>query len=185
MIKYNKKGAIELSISTVVIIVIGMSMLILGLVLVRSIFTSAQYNVDQLGKNVEAEITKLFNEKGGKTYVYLPNNQVDIKKGSVFGVGFGIKNDVEGDPAAGAFTWEIKASDISKNCKLTLAQADNYLILGSKGTVSLLPGSDPYIARVRIQPSSTAPLCEIKYDFIVNKDGQPYETNYFIVKITG
>ena len=59
----NKKAALELSIGTVVVLVIGMAMLILGLVLVRTIFTGAKYNVDQINKNVEAEINKLFDEE--------------------------------------------------------------------------------------------------------------------------
>src|SRR3989344_329084 len=92
----KRRGALELSIGTIVIIVLAMSMLILGLVLVRTIFTGAKYNVDQLNKNVEAEINKLFNEQGNKIVFYLPNRQADIKKGTSFGVAFGIRNTVQG-----------------------------------------------------------------------------------------
>ena len=41
MIK-NKKGALELSINTIVVIVIGVTLLILGLVFVRGIFEKVQ-----------------------------------------------------------------------------------------------------------------------------------------------
>ena len=58
----NKKAAIELSIGTVVIIVLAMSMLILGLVLIRNIFTGATESVDQINDNVRSEIIKLFQE---------------------------------------------------------------------------------------------------------------------------
>lgn len=180
---HNKKAAIELSIGTIVIIVLAMSMLILGLVLVRNIFTGATYNVDALNKNVEAEINKLFNERGDKIILYLPNNQADIEKGKSYGVAFGIRNDVEGESAAGRFTYNIRASSIQKNCKLTLQQADNYLILGDSGTFELLPGTDPEFRLVKVQPPESAPLCEVQYDITVTKDGQPYDTAFFIVKI--
>ena len=183
MYNKDKKAAIELSIGTIVIIVLAMSMLILGLVLVRSIFTGAKYNVDQLNKNVEAEVNKLFQEKGGKTYIYLPNNQADIKKGNSFGVAFGIKNIVEGEVQAGRFSYKIQAANVQKGCPLTLAQADNYLILGDSGSLDLLPGSDPKFRIVKFQAPETAPLCEIQYDLIITKDGQPYDTTFFIIKI--
>lgn len=179
----SNKGALELSIGTIVIIVIAMSMLILGLVLVRTIFTGAQYNVDQLNKNVEAEINKLFNERGGRTFIYLPDNQAEVKKGDSFGVAFGIKNDVQGESTAGKFVYNIKATSVQTGCRLSLQQADSYLILGSSGSINLMPGEEPKFRLVKVQPPSSAPLCEVSYDLVVTKDGEPYDTNFFIVKI--
>lgn len=182
----NKKGAIELSIGTIVIIVLAMAMLILGLTLVRTIFTGATYNVQELNKNVEGEINKLFNEKEGvKTIIYLPNNEADIKKGTSYGVAFAIKNTVQGENFAGRFSYKIQSSSVQTGCKLSLAQADSYVILGSTGSVDISPGSDPVARLAKIQPPDAAPLCEIFYDLIVTKDGQPYDTNFFVVKITG
>jgi len=182
----NKKAAIELSIGTIVIIVLAMSMLILGLTLVRTIFKGATYNVDQLNKNVEGEINKLFNEKEGiKTIIYLPNNQADIKKGTSYGVAFGIKNTAQGENFAGKFAYKIQASSVQTGCKLSLAQADSYVILGSSGSIDIVPGTEPKFRLAKVQPSASAPLCEINYDLIVTKDGQAYDTNFFIVKITG
>ena len=61
----NKKGAIELSMTTVVVIVLAMSMLILGLVLIRSIFKGATESVNILNDKVKGEITNLFSEESG------------------------------------------------------------------------------------------------------------------------
>ncbi len=185
MIIQNKKGAIELSIGTIVIVVLAMSMLILGLVLIKDIFAGTKYNVDQLNKNVEAEINKLFNEKGGKIFIYLPKSEVEVKKGTSFGVAFAVKNTAQGESQAGKFTYEAKSSDVQKGCQLTLQQADSYLILGSKGSFDLLPGADPHQEIIKIQTPESAPLCEIKYNLAVTKDNQPYETSFFILKITG
>ena len=178
----NKTAALELSIGTIVVIVLAMSMLILGLVLVKNIFTGATYNVDQLNKNVEAEINKLFNERGDKIVMYLPNNQAEIKQGKSYGVAFGIKNTVEGESKAGRFSYKLQASDVQQGCQLTLQQADRYLILGSTGAFDLLPGQIRYNL-VKVQPSSSAPLCEVRYDVAIIKDGQPYDSTFFIVKV--
>ena len=48
----NKKAAMELSIGTIVIIVLAMSMLILGLVLIKTIFSGAKYNIDTMNDKV-------------------------------------------------------------------------------------------------------------------------------------
>lgn len=179
----ERKGAIELSVGTIVVIVLAMSMLILGLVLIRTIFVGSKYNVDQLNKNVEAEINKLFNERGDKIILYLANNQADVKQGKSFGVAFGVRNTIEGESGAGNFAYKIQASDVQKGCQLTLQQADNYLIIGSSGSFSTSPGQIRYNL-VKIQPSSSAPLCEIRYDISVTEDNQPYDSTFFIVRIT-
>ena len=178
-----KRAAIELSIGTIVVIVLAMSMLILGLVLIRTIFKGATYNVEQLDKNVEAEINKLFNARGDKTVLYLPNNEADVSQGKSFGVAFGIKNTIEGETTPGQFTYKVQSSSIQKGCTLTTQQAESYLILGDTGSFSLAPGK-MHTDLVKVQPSSSAPLCEIKYTLTVTKDGQPYDATFFIVKIT-
>ena len=71
---------------------------------------------------------------------------------------------------------------MQKGCQLTLAQADDYLKLGETGTFDLAPGKI-HSDLVKINPSSTAPLCEIKYTIAVKKDGQAYDSSFFIVKI--
>jgi hypothetical protein len=185
MIQKNKKAAIELSIGTIVIIVIAMSMLILGIILVKTIFQGAKYNVDQLNKNVEGEINKLFNEQASKTVFYLPNNQAEVKKGASFGIAFGIRNDAQGEAQSSNFSYEIKASSIQEGCQLTTTQANSFIILGRTGSLNLSPGGDPAYRIAKVQPPSSSPLCEIQYDLAVLKNGQAYDTNFFIVKITG
>jgi hypothetical protein len=64
--KKSKKGAVELSVGTIVIIVIAITMLVFGIVFVRSIMCSAINISDELGKNAEKEISKLFGVVGGE-----------------------------------------------------------------------------------------------------------------------
>ena len=62
----NKKGAVELSVSTIVIIVLAMSMLILGMVLVRSIMCGAIGMTTNINTKVEGEINNLFEATGAE-----------------------------------------------------------------------------------------------------------------------
>ena len=56
----NKTGAIELSVGTIVIIVLALTMLILGLVLVRSIMCSAISITSDTGAGAKKEISKIW-----------------------------------------------------------------------------------------------------------------------------
>ena len=94
MLKINgKEGALELSIGTIVIIVIGMSMLILGLVLVRTIFVGSTASIGELNEKVQNEIATLFADEGSDIVVKLGEGQTaKIKAGSdTFNVGVGAR----------------------------------------------------------------------------------------------
>jgi hypothetical protein len=180
---YNKKGAIELSISTVVIIVLGMTLLIGGIVLVQRIISSSISSIDKIDAGVESQVTKLFSDDSQKTVVRLTNNQIDIKQGQSFGFAVGMKNTEEGSSSASTFTYTVTASDIEKGCSgLTLAQVNGYVILGDTGSVSLLPGKVG-TKLITIKPASTAALCAVMYDLNVLKAGQPYDSTQFRVDI--
>ncbi len=88
-IQKDKKAAIELSIGTVVIIVLAMSMLILGIVLIRNIFAGASDSVNSLNDKVKGEIAKLFTEKDEKIVIFGVGSDrtIKIKQGTE---GFGI-----------------------------------------------------------------------------------------------
>ncbi len=91
----TKKAAIELSIGTVVIIVLAMSMLILGLVLIRNIFGGATDSVDALNDGVRSEITSLFAEESSKIAIKLGAGKLaKIPQGTQgFGIAFGARTD--------------------------------------------------------------------------------------------
>jgi len=58
----NKKAALEMSIGTIVIIVIAVTMLILGIVFVRSIMCTGIVWTEELNEGVMDQIRSLFNE---------------------------------------------------------------------------------------------------------------------------
>ena len=58
----KKKGALELSINTIIIIVIGITLLTLGLVFVKNIFTKLTDISDDTFSQAETEISKMHGE---------------------------------------------------------------------------------------------------------------------------
>ncbi|HIG51864.1 hypothetical protein CXT76_01195 [Candidatus Parvarchaeota archaeon] len=89
----KKEGAFELSVGTIVVLVIAMSMLILGLVLVRTIFTGSTESVDALNDKVKNEITSLFAQEDKNVIVMLGSgNTLKIKPGEPIGVGIGARH---------------------------------------------------------------------------------------------
>jgi hypothetical protein len=182
---FNKKGAIELSFSTIIIIAIGAVLLILGLVFVRNIFASGTDTINLIDKNTQAQINALFNQdENMKTIIYLANKQADVKKGSSYNLAFGIKNIDRNEVTAGKFSYQIIAKE--SGCKLDLTTATNYIKIGkSDSGLSISPGGEPTERKIVLEIPATAPLCLISYDIAVTKDGQPYDTNQFILNIIG
>ena len=182
MRKINNKGAIELSIGTIVIIVLAMSMLILGLVLIRSIFVGAKYNVDQMNNKVKDEINKLFVEDK-KTVVYLPNQIADIKQNEDWGVAFAIKNLAKGESDASRFNYDVIISDpnVQKNCGVGDRDVENWIKTGQSDSIELAPG-DTYYGIVRFFIPEGAPLCTVRFHLDVKKENEHYATDFFDIE---
>jgi hypothetical protein len=126
----QKKAAIELSIGTVVVIVLAMAMLILGLVLVRSIFTLGTESVDTLSEKVKGEITSIFTEEGSKIAIRLGSNRLaKIESGTNdFGIAIGAKTST-GDPANQKNLRYALELLTNNDCSgFSTSEGDNYLL---------------------------------------------------------
>jgi len=178
----NKKAAIELSMSTIVILVLAMSMLILGLILVKSIFAGAKYNVDTINDKVKGEIGKLF-EEDSKSVIYLPNHEAKISQGTEWGIAFAIRNNVAGTSEAGVFSYEVDVADLSADCRgLTKEKVEKWIKARKTGQDTLSPGETGFFM-VRILVPEDAPLCVVPFDVVIKKDNQPYIRDFFDVVV--
>jgi len=182
----KKRAAMELSIGTIVIIVLAMSMLILGLVLIRTIFTGAKYNVDVMNDKVRDEINKLFVEDK-KIVIYLANQEANVKQGDSWGVAFAIKNLKTGTPEASRFTYDVvvnNPSEVKKNCGINEKEALSWIKAGGSGGIKIAPG-ETYASIIRFQIPKTAPLCIIRYTINVESDSEFYIADSFDMNIEG
>jgi hypothetical protein len=184
----SKKGAIELSMSTVVIIVLAMTLLIGGLVLVRNIVSGANQVVDLTNDNVLKEINSLFSE-GDKIIVKLGNSKTAKVKANNEPEGIVIASTtIDGDIVA--------IEDMAYLLKLDDSSLDNCLeLLGEEKTLALFnkkfgkeiefDSSDGSMAAAQITvkiPEGTR-VCSQMVKFDVYDGGEFVGRDYFVVEV--
>jgi len=172
MIK-GKKAAMEMSIGTIVTIVLLMTVLILGLVLVRTIFKSSVENIEGIDTAVKAEIEKLFAEDESKKIVIYPaTRDIKIKKGEDSrGFGLSIRNVGE---SSDKFSYSITAEETS--CEMQLTKAEELIALNQERNNVIIPAGnvmdDPIFVKFYIP--ETTPPCKIVYTINMKQGTQPY-----------
>ena len=172
MITKNKKAAMEMSMGTIVTIVLVVVTLVLALVLIRSIFSSGTNAVSSINSAIEDQINQLFASSETTDVVIAPASQtIDIKRGdSPKGFAFSVKNwETSGQVS---FHYSIAPSpDASTQCPG--GDAASYIFAGS-GDFTLGPSTKldaPLLVRFSIPKS--APVCTITYVLKVEETGGP------------
>jgi hypothetical protein len=168
----NRKAAMEMSVGTIVTIVLLMSVLILGIFLVQKIFSSSSNAISQIDTKIQGEIDRLFSDEGKKIVVYPKEREINMKKGDTGGFGFSIMNK---EMTNGTFSYLVSANEIGEGCTLTKQQADKFITLGKSGSTILNSGDKLENAIfVKFNIPESAPLCLIRYNIDVKKDGAVY-----------
>jgi len=102
-----------------------------------------------------------------------------ISKGIYYGVGFVVENI--GDSSTG-FSYKITAIDLG-DCQITKQDAENYIVTKKSATFNVAQGGT-YSDFVEFNIPKEAPLCSLKYQIEVNKNGEFYGSARFQVIIT-
>lgn len=177
----NKKAAMEMSVGTIVTIVLLVSVLILGIVLVRNIFTSAKGAVDLTDQQLRNEINKLFSEED-KLIIYPQTKIVEIKQDEIDGIGIGIKNLEKGAAGADTFSYEVVASDVG-DCGVSKEEAEGWIVTGKSDEDIPIASGDLVTDKILFRIPLGAPLCLAKYRINVNIGGKSYATDSFHVEV--
>jgi len=170
----SRKAAMEMSIGTLVTIVLLMAVMILGVILIRSIFTSSGDYITEIDSEVQNEIDKLFAD-GSKGIVMVPSSRsIRIPQGESGGIGLSIRNT---DNAEGDFTYEVTFGEKNQGCQIT--DPMSLIILGkeSRNPITIPSGNqmeNPVLIKFDITESD--PLCKLRYDVNVKKNGQQYKS---------
>ena len=170
----KKTGAIELSIGTIVIVVLAMSMLILGIVLVKNIFGGAMDITDMTNEQVKNQVSQLFGENK-KLVVYPDTREIKVKSGGPGGFGIGIKNLLPGVTDK-KFSYEVVVSDpdIRSKCGVAEREAEGWITTGRAEDNIDLPSGEFTSGKVLISiPAGTA-LCTFRYRVNVMYGGTSY-----------
>ena len=165
----KKRAAVELSISTIVVVVIGISMLILGLVLVNKVMCGAINGINIIDKKMQDEMTRMFGNEFNIVIKEQENNVYkNVKNGH--GVAYAVRNDGMTNPE---FTYEVTVSDLG-DCKFSESRGEDFIILGQQGKMTIKSGSE-YFDLIKFKIPDDVEPCQLKYDLIVKNDGVVYE----------
>jgi hypothetical protein len=178
----DKKGAIEMSMTTFVTIVLVVIVMVLGIFFIQRIFSSGTNAIDSIDSQVQSEINKLFADEGGKLAVYPTSRQITLSKGDdPKGFAFSVRND---DTETHSYSYSMSADDFSScGSTMTKDKAENYL-LGDTGSFSLGPGDSLDLPRlVKFNVPDAAPPCTIIYTLSIKSGTTAYSSADIFVTI--
>jgi hypothetical protein len=169
----SNKGAMEMSVGTIVTIVLLMSVLVLGIFMVRQIFTTGTTAIDGIDEKIQGEIDNLFSVEGKSVVIYPKNRFIRMSQGDTGGFGFSIKNK---DMDSGTFAYELTVGDITEECTISEEAARRLIVLHRKGDGIKLPSgtSMEEAVFVRFKIPENTPLCLLSYNLDITKDGELY-----------
>jgi hypothetical protein len=179
----SKRGAIEMSIGTIVIIVLSMSMLILGMILVKNIFSGATNIVDLNNEQISSEIAKLYGDD--KELVIYPSVDIfNVNAGERAAFAIRIKNLLGGASASDAvFSYDIVPDDF-RDCGLNENQILSWM-KSESGEGIRIPVGKENIEKILIEIPEGSPLCSFKIRVTVLQNNQPYAVDQMFIDIKG
>jgi len=173
----NKKAAMEMTMGTVVTIVLMIAMLIVVLFFIDKIRDTGTNAIDGIDEAIRTEMEKLFSDDENlKVVMYPTSRKVSMKSGDTGGFGFLIRNiEMSVDEVENTFTYEVSAGEVTSSCSMTLEEANDLIALRKAGTV-IIPSGDilQNAIIVSYKIPETAPLCLISYDLNIKKNGKTY-----------
>lgn len=174
MVMNNKKAAFEMSVSTMIIIVLAIVFLILGLTLVRNIFGNATESVDDVNEQMKSQIRNIFSDGSEKLFILLGNDKIANVRAdaSLFSFWVGARTNygssvtnrsdmqyiLELDPASDCYQ-KLKATQISKwfvNPTMPSTGKTGYNDVRDIGTTA----QDSASARIQLKIPEGTPLCQ-------------------------
>jgi len=184
----SKRGAMELSMSTIVIVVLSMALLVGGLALIRTIVFGADESVDTINEKVMGELNGLFSE----------NKRIVVKLGSTNIAKIKADNEMFGIViAASTLSGDLANSDNIKyklsldqsarqNCITEIGQTDTEELFLQKFNTELAFDSfdgSRAAALIQVQIPEGTSLCTQKISFDVYENGQNNGRGSFTISI--
>ena len=103
----------EMSMGTIVTIILLVVVLVLGIFFVQKIFGTGNKAIDQIDVQVQNEINKLFTEEGKKVVVYPNSREISLKQGESGGFGFSIMN-VDNQGETHTYIYKVTTGDANE-----------------------------------------------------------------------
>lgn len=170
----NKKAAMEMSVGTIVTIVLLMSVLVLGIFLIQQIFGTAKGAIDLTDKQIMDQLRKLYGGEDLPVMIFPQTGEIEVKKGNSDAFGLIINNRLESEET---FSYKISFVD-GGTCGITETQAMSFVAPKERENLRLASGSGLTTPlRINFAIPDSANLCKgILYRLDVSKqDGSIYD----------
>ena len=178
----NKKAAMEMSVGTIVTIVLLMSVLILGIFLIQKIFGSAKSAIDMTDKQLKNEIKKLFSDQE-KLIIYPETRFLEIKHEEKDAIGLGIQNLATTGSGTNNFSYIVQDTG-SGNCPESV-NAEDWIVVGKEDSDIPIPVGEIYSSRIIFQIPIGTPLCTSRFRVDTTIDGASYKSTSFDISVKG
>lgn len=177
----SKRAAMEMSVGTMVTIVLLMVVLVLGILFIQKIFKSGTGAVDLTDEQLRNELNKLFGEDK-ELVIYPGTRRVEIKQEDIDGVGIGIKNLLEGVSGTQEFSYEVVVSDAS-DCVESESEIEEWFTTGrAESNIPIAIGKSATQKVLFRIPSGTS-LCTARFRVNVDVGEEPYATDFFDITV--
>jgi len=173
----SKKAAMEMSVGTIVTIVLLMSVLILGFFIVQKIFGTAKGAIDMTEQQLYEQINQLYSsDEDQRVMVFPQTGELTIKKKKSDAFGWGIYNDHSDEES---FSSQVSVAEIGTGCTMTETQAENLISTGaSRSDIRVASGSRlTHPKKIVFVIPDTAKICQITYTLeVTDKEGAIYDS---------
>lgn len=139
-----------------------------------------KYNIDYIGEEIAGILDEMIGSN--KTVFYLPpTGYINVSRGESYGVAYALTNIDSSSGKSFVFDWTVNDS-IVEDCGVSMEEGQGWIERGW--------GSWGNIPEGRVDPMTIyfsfpidAPNCTVRYDFIVEKDGEFYDAKTLEFKI--
>jgi hypothetical protein len=178
----NKKAAMEMSVGTIVTIVLLMTVLVLGLFFVQDIFNKGQGALDMTDQELQSQLTKLFgDDTSSRLMTYPSSKELKVKSGEEDAIGIGVRNLATSESDT-TFSFEVEPMSISNDCSLTVDDLFDWIYLNGQGTIDVPIGSIKS-TKVYFKIPENTPLCTGLFKVrVYDSDENLYDSEEFTVE---
>lgn len=174
----NKKGSLELSIQTIVIVVIAFIVLGLGLGFVRNVFKDIGDTTRTIQEDVKQKI--IDDLRTGDKKLSFPASELTIGKKESKVTAVGVKNTNQG-----TLTYKLVIEQKGGDSIFGTEISDNFLYLTEEDQ---LTPTETRIIPIRITSETAAGTGQFKImiqDVTAGDEGAPYDSKTFFITVTG
>lgn len=178
----SRRASIEMSMGTIIAIVLGVTLLIGGIFFIQKITNISTGVADLSEEALRDEVSKLFSEEK-EVIIYPATKVVQIKQDSTDGIGLGIKNLLQGAEGDTLFSYETIISDAS-DCEISEEQVSSWIIGEGKEENIPIASGDLMVDKIMFRIPVGAPLCVVKCRInVYYGSGEIYKSESFFIEV--